>query len=283
MGHYRSDVLAKAWQEIYMAEGSDWFWWYGEPHNSGQDDVFDAQFRCHLANVYRLLDQPVPDYLNIPLTITMGHPLVMPTAAIKPPITGNIKDTAGWQDAGRMEIRHGAMHRSSQILQKLLFGSDAQHLYLRLDFNLTAITPYHEVFLYICIPGKTRHNSPIRLKGTTGQTVATQRYHYAYEIQIQSLHSPQQTRFSVAEALPDHLWMDRPDLLLTMAFQDVLDLGIPFDALDLSPGGYLQMAVAVAQGGIMNIIQPHHFLLAIDRLVEPILSLKGAQNSLPMR
>ena len=34
--------------ELMIAQGSDWFWWYGEPNNSGQDFVFDYMFRERL-------------------------------------------------------------------------------------------------------------------------------------------------------------------------------------------------------------------------------------------
>ena len=29
-----------AYRELLIAQGSDWFWWYGEPNNSGQDYVY---------------------------------------------------------------------------------------------------------------------------------------------------------------------------------------------------------------------------------------------------
>src|SRR5262249_37940962 len=37
-------ALAKAWEELYIAEGSDWFWWYGDDHSSAQDALFDYLF-----------------------------------------------------------------------------------------------------------------------------------------------------------------------------------------------------------------------------------------------
>lgn len=56
-----------AWEEIYIAEGSDWFWWCGYDFTSPQKDVFDFLFRMHLGNVYRILGKPIPDYLNEPI------------------------------------------------------------------------------------------------------------------------------------------------------------------------------------------------------------------------
>ena len=54
----RRGALARAREEVLIAEGSDWFWWYGDDHSSEHDLEFDDLFRRHLRNVYRLLDKP---------------------------------------------------------------------------------------------------------------------------------------------------------------------------------------------------------------------------------
>jgi alpha-amylase/alpha-mannosidase (GH57 family) len=59
------DTQKKAWEEIYAAEGSDWFWWFGEPNNSAHDSVFDQQFRLRLTNVYTLLGEKYPVELDM--------------------------------------------------------------------------------------------------------------------------------------------------------------------------------------------------------------------------
>jgi hypothetical protein len=42
-----------AWEAMYAAEGSDWFWWYGDDQGApGGDAPFDEGFRTHLRNVY---------------------------------------------------------------------------------------------------------------------------------------------------------------------------------------------------------------------------------------
>ncbi|MGB3113204.1 MAG: glycoside hydrolase family 57 protein, partial [Candidatus Omnitrophota bacterium] len=56
----------EALEELYIAEGSDWFWWYDE-FGSEVNFVFDDLFRMHLANVYRLTGKEVPDNLTVPL------------------------------------------------------------------------------------------------------------------------------------------------------------------------------------------------------------------------
>ena len=61
----RRGALAQAREEMLIAEGSDWFWWYGDDHSSDHDLEFDDLFRRHLRNVYRLLQRPVPDELFV--------------------------------------------------------------------------------------------------------------------------------------------------------------------------------------------------------------------------
>ncbi|MFO0336314.1 MAG: glycoside hydrolase [Pseudomonadota bacterium] len=60
------DDGAQARAEIQLAvcEGSDWPWWFGDYNPSGTVASFDALYRRHLANLYRLLEEPPPDYLG---------------------------------------------------------------------------------------------------------------------------------------------------------------------------------------------------------------------------
>ncbi|HWI19109.1 MAG TPA: glycoside hydrolase family 57 protein, partial [Vicinamibacterales bacterium] len=53
----------RALEELLIAEGSDWFWWYGDDHSSDHDADFDDLFRRHLRNAYSALDLPIPDAL----------------------------------------------------------------------------------------------------------------------------------------------------------------------------------------------------------------------------
>jgi alpha-amylase/alpha-mannosidase (GH57 family) len=51
-------------KQMYILEGSDWFWWYGEDPTG----AFDALFRMHLSNFYKLINREIPRYLQSPLT-----------------------------------------------------------------------------------------------------------------------------------------------------------------------------------------------------------------------
>lgn len=57
--------LRKAWKELYIAEGSDWNWWYGGKAHRGADNPFDKLYRAHLKNIYKALKRPIPDFLKI--------------------------------------------------------------------------------------------------------------------------------------------------------------------------------------------------------------------------
>jgi alpha-amylase/alpha-mannosidase (GH57 family) len=55
-----------AFESIYIAEGSDWFWWYGDDFvlPVGGDWMFDWLFRQRLADVYRLIGEKRPEVLD---------------------------------------------------------------------------------------------------------------------------------------------------------------------------------------------------------------------------
>lgn len=56
-----------ALRHMYAAEGSDWFWWYGEPNHSPSDSEFDRLFRSHLQMIYKLSRHEIPSSLLTPV------------------------------------------------------------------------------------------------------------------------------------------------------------------------------------------------------------------------
>jgi hypothetical protein len=130
------DALARAWESLYAAEGSDWFWWYGDDHDSGNDGAFDQLFRRHLAGVYRALDVPEPDFLSEP--IGGGHgPLAAtaPTGPLEVALDGRA-DESEWLAAGHYRTTAGAMDRSDlPLIGCVFFGAGAEDLFLRVDFT----------------------------------------------------------------------------------------------------------------------------------------------------
>ena len=72
-GRHNPESVSKAWEELYIAEGSDWFWWYGDDHSSALDALFDHLFRKHLRNIYSLLGGDPPGNLFAPISRAVPH------------------------------------------------------------------------------------------------------------------------------------------------------------------------------------------------------------------
>ena len=58
-----SSAWDTAYEYLFRAEGSDWFWWYGSDQDSGQDYTFDRYFKTYLYEIYRLAGVAPPSYL----------------------------------------------------------------------------------------------------------------------------------------------------------------------------------------------------------------------------
>ncbi|NPV87944.1 glycoside hydrolase [Coprothermobacteraceae bacterium] len=67
-GSYSPDIKREVMRHIYIAEGSDWFWWYGKPNEAPDKALFDELFRRNLRYVYHILDEPEPEFLSEPIT-----------------------------------------------------------------------------------------------------------------------------------------------------------------------------------------------------------------------
>src|SRR5712671_1010376 len=126
-----------AFEEILIAEGSDWNWWYGPEHHSANDRDFDELYRKHLANVYQALGAAPPDYLLHPITAGEVRPAFTPqTAYIHPRVTGDKVRYFEWMGAAiyTADQRAGAMHGKQFLLDSVYAGIDSTYVYGRLDF-----------------------------------------------------------------------------------------------------------------------------------------------------
>jgi alpha-amylase/alpha-mannosidase (GH57 family) len=127
-----------AFEELLIAEGSDWCWWYGPEHESANRVEFDQLYRSHLANVYRFLNLAPPEELSRPI-LRMAAPEVHiePTGSIRPVIDGEVTSFFEWLGAGvcRVDERSGAMHGATVVARELQYGTDGASFFLRLDFQ----------------------------------------------------------------------------------------------------------------------------------------------------
>jgi alpha-amylase/alpha-mannosidase (GH57 family) len=150
LGHTRSKLMERApglppdraqaaWQELYAAEGSDWFWWYGDDFDTDFKPEFDRLFRTHLRNVWTQMGLSSPDHLNHPIcAIGIGaeSDLVrLPVQWVTPTIDGLVTDFFEWHGAGTITTQSplGAMWKSDRIFTAIRFGWNLDQFVIRFD------------------------------------------------------------------------------------------------------------------------------------------------------
>jgi len=122
----------EALEELYIAEGSDWFWWYDD-FGTELNFIFDDIFRLHLKNIYKLMGKEPPSYLDVPICDTAtGH--CGDAAGLMPPpvIDGRITDELEWGMARVAKTREisGEMVRTDSRLAEIAYGMDRENVYI---------------------------------------------------------------------------------------------------------------------------------------------------------
>ena len=174
-----SDAQRKlAWEEILIAEGSDWNWWYGPEHHSANDRDFDELYRKHLSNVYQALGGVPPDYLSQPITGGTARPEITPQSAyIHPHITGDMVRYFEWMGAARhtADKRSGSMHGKQFLMDGVYAGIDENFVYGRLDFAVKV--PEDAFDLVVNVESWANHAANARRELRLDVAVNQQRIH----------------------------------------------------------------------------------------------------------
>jgi alpha-amylase/alpha-mannosidase (GH57 family) len=164
--HRVSETQRKlAWEELMIAEGSDWNWWYGPEHHSANDRDFDELYRKHLSNVYTALEGVPPEELTVPIASGYVRPSHHPqTAYVTAKVDGAISGYFEWMGAASYtsDQRTSAMHGKQFLLDAVYAGVDADSFSGRLDFHdAMPEGPYQIIVnLEVSRDGKDR-NSPV--------------------------------------------------------------------------------------------------------------------------
>ncbi|MBT0665229.1 glycoside hydrolase [Geobacter pelophilus] len=177
---------------LFAAEGSDWFWWYGDDHFSAHADRFDALFRKHLINIYRLLGQDLPRELYEPIKKTREAGFVRePSSFITPVIDGLVTDYFEWLPAGLFDLsrQSSAMHSSESSLHSFFYAYDRESLHLRIDGavaldQLLGSTDTLYIFIgarqkeYRLAIGRSEDSGYLAAKSASGFRATRNRYRY---------------------------------------------------------------------------------------------------------
>ncbi|HBY61042.1 MAG TPA: glycoside hydrolase [Solibacterales bacterium] len=223
-----------AFEELLIAEGSDWNWWYGPEHDSANRPEFDQLYRAHLANVYRSLDQAPPDELSRPiLRVAVSAHHEPPSGPILPTIDGDITSYFEWMGAGvyRVDGRTGAMHGQRFLIRELHYGCDGKHLFVRLDFEAGAVSGHAGLEARLSLAGAREYQECVAV--AEGVTAANRHGNqFAYRRVLEG-------KLSLA---PLGIGAGEPVRFQLSLWQN----GLPMDALP--PQGWIEISTSEAGG-----------------------------------
>lgn len=224
-----SEKIQKAWKEIYIAEGSDWNWWYGDDHTSANDEEFDKLFRTHISNVYRLLDKKPPESLVAPIKVKKAKIVRGPAALLKPVIDGVDTNYFEWINAGLVDSSKcgGTMHQSETIIKQVYFGFDMETLYLR--FNL-ALLPEHT------------EKDGVRLNLFFMEQ--------AIKITVPILGKKKEIEYTIFEKGQNDGWVEKKRCD-TASFNKILEIAVTFDDINAKKGESLNMLTDIEHAGMV--------------------------------
>jgi alpha-amylase/alpha-mannosidase (GH57 family) len=256
--------LAK--KELYLCQGSDWFWWYGEPNNSGQDHLFDFLFREHLKSVYKYLNEEYPKYLDIPLISTIVTDNIENDIPLTPLINGNFNDSE-WEKAHHVEVPEGPELQGQKIFEKIYYCADRDNFYIRLYLaqNTGDVNPFlHQMYIYMKNSQREQIQSSVRLicKNENISPVMKEKFHN--ELRISMLDKKlYPIRFT--KAIDNNLWTIQNSDRIKVVYNDKIDIAIPFEDLDIKIGETMQFFFANTNYGIKDAFSPQDIMLCVKR------------------
>ena len=161
-----------AWECLRAAEGSDWYWWFGDDFTSSQDAEFDALFRRHLVNVYKALGKPTPEDLLRPIKQARREVVLRePSALLDVKLDGRVTDYFEWISAGHYDMsrEYSALAGESSFLSDVYYGFDQERLLVRLDFRKGSDGPRLLAVGELSVVVTRPRQIAVALTGITGQ------------------------------------------------------------------------------------------------------------------
>jgi hypothetical protein len=227
--------LQKARDYLMVAEGSDWFWWYGDDHYTPHGPEFDRLFRHNIKAAYKAMGVKPPDSIDIPIIKTgkieqEKNVIPAPRSFIQPQIDGLVTSYFEWNSARKVvpSAGFGTMHRARHlILSCFYYGFSVDEIYFRFDLDNLAIEKAHETELEILF-----HEKSVKFKSILDPMNGRFTYFFL------------KTGESVGEPLPLQSTL-KDSGNVRAAFAKVLELAIPFESLDCGRDERLEFFVTI--------------------------------------
>lgn len=253
-----AEQLDEALLQMYIAEGSDWFWWYGRDQNSGNDDSFDAQFRATLKAVYQILGEEAPTVLDVPIiSQTAAQPHRPAQGLISPTIDGQVTE-GEWNASSAYLATSGLAANANPYFGSVQLGFDSQHFYLalRTDPGFASAGADGIIGIYLSAPGGLAANSFTQAGTILG---------FGGEVFVEI--DPAAGRGRVFSAAGEGAWTLLGDLEQISAGTDGIELAVPLDLLGSADIGDLITLQAFYQEAVD--INGETSLLDLDQIPGP--------------
>lgn len=233
------DRARSAWDELYAAEGSDWFWWYGDDFDTDFKPEFDRLFRTHLRNVWLHMGLTPPDELTHPICV-MAPPLAadhvtQPHALLAVSVDGLITNFFEWRGAGSISTQPplGAMWKADGWFTAVRFGWSHEQLFLRLDPDDASGGSIRGVTIAMTLQGPRQ----------------------ACRLTF-SLAPPGPDQFMLAYAVGPDSWRDIGPYR-SICRRKILELAVPWKDLQLEAGQDARLSIIVMEHGLEVARYPH--------------------------
>ena len=260
------EKIKNAYKEILISESSDWYWWYGEPNKSKNDDIFDFLFRNHLMNVYRILELEIPDYLKIPLTISTTKSLKNPAGKISPSLCCDIKDAKNeWEKAGHIFIPDSPTSDVTKLIKNIYFGADDDYLYLRIELNRNSVKIAYDkienqIAIYI-INKYANHYSPVRFVNKNENTYPIIKNHFSNELRL-IFNEKEISRIFLNQAIDFGLWAKASSKKSSIKYDEIIELKISFEDLKIDKNNKdFAFCILDATDEMINEVYPQDILI----------------------
>ena len=301
----------QAWESLYAAEGSDWFWWYGSDQTAvGGDEPFDRLFVELLRGVYRNAQRSgitteIPDFAPIlrycqPPTANLSAAPML-DGQFTPDDLGTPTNASEWttRGAGACVDRDSAATldpRDEIAISYWGLSADAVWVALRMNTDLAAkLGTDYSLRLYfsqkhIVDAATNMVTQEPKLAATrTGSAVSFTAGGAAREIAVDfSGMAPVATTASVAGGV----WSaPAPAPMIGIGFTSsastpLIELRVPFSAINFTTGDPLELEIVAAAGGQERDRFPNFngLVLAPDRtlMVEVTFVLDATGVRLPL-
>ena len=227
--------LQKAREYLMVAEGSDWCWWYGDDHFTPHGPEFDRLFRHNIKASYKAMGIIPPDSIDIPIIksdriVQEKNLIPAPRSYIQPRIDGVVTSYFKWNSARKIVPApgFGTMHRAGHlILSCFYYGFSVDEIFFRFDLDKVAVENVHEIELEILFPLKS-----VKFNSILDPISGSFTYSFIKIGEIgEETSSTEESKMVQGN--------------VRAAFGKVLELAIPFEALDCGIDERLEFFISI--------------------------------------